>query len=78
MNFDVYVYIYIYIYIYIYSFYKNHYFLVLTFLSDRYLLIIHINSKDVIKCILNVNLETKLMRRQGKLILWLTKSILFI
>ena len=46
---------------------KNHYRLVLAFLSDRYLLVIHINSKDAIKCMLNVNQGTKLMMRQGRL-----------
>ena len=57
---------------------KNHYRLVLAFLPDHYLLIIHINLKEAIKCMLNVNQDTKLMRRQGRLILWLAKSILFI
>ena len=57
---------------------KNHYRLVLALPSDRYLLIIHVNSKDAIKCMLNVNQDTKLMRREGKLMLWLAKSILFI
>ena len=46
---------------------KNHYRLVLAFLFDHYLLIIHINSKDAIKCMLNTNQNTKLMRRQGRL-----------
>ena len=57
---------------------KNHYRLVLAFLSDRYLVIIYINSKDAIKCMLNVNQDTKLLSRQGRLILWLAKSIIFI
>ena len=46
---------------------KNHYCLVLAFLSDCYLLIVHINSKDAIKCMLNVNQDNKLMRRPGRL-----------
>ena len=43
---------------------KNHYRLMLALLSNRYLLIIHINSKDGIKCMLNVNQDAKLMTRE--------------
>ena len=49
-----------------------------TSIRELRVLIIHIDSKDTVKCMLNVNQDTKHMRRQERLILWLAKGILLI